>query len=92
MMISKIEIECFQINLMFKFVYAFKVGIIKITFKYIYIHWGLHFLQTFDPKILASSLLFTNFLEFIYFFIFSPTKIGKLKKFEIKIMLVGGGS
>ncbi len=51
------------------------------------------FFQIFDPNFFAIFLLFKNFLEFVLFFQKTvPTRIGKLKKIEIKKMLVGGGS
>jgi len=50
------------------------------------------FFQIFDPKFLASFLLFTIFLEFVLFFQKKfPTRIGMLKKIEIEKMLVRGG-
>jgi hypothetical protein len=50
-------------------VYVFKVGIIRIIFKFLLITSNFIF-QIYDPKFLASFLLFTFFLEFALFFLF----------------------
>jgi hypothetical protein len=66
-------------------VYVFKVEIIIITFKFYSSRITKKKIQIFDPKILASFLLFTFLLEFALFFPnFPPLRIAKLRKFETK--------
>jgi len=91
MMISKIELKCFQINFMPKVFMCLRSELLKLLL--IFYSLGVRFFfQIFDPKFLASFLLFTIFLEFVLFFQKKfPTRIGMLKKIEIEKMLVRGG-
>jgi hypothetical protein len=79
MMISKIEIECFQINLMLNLLMHLRLELLKL-FLNIY-SLGVTFFFKFFIRNVWQVLCYTNFLEFVFFFIFSSTKIGKLKKF-----------
>jgi hypothetical protein len=92
MMISKIDLKCFQINFMLNVFMCLRSELLKLFL--IFYSLGVRFFfQIFDPNFFAIFLLFKNFLEFVLFFQKTvPTRIGKLKKIEIKKMLVGGGS
>jgi len=91
MMISKIELKCFEINFMLNFFMCLRSELLKLLL--IFYSLGIRFFfQIFDPKFFASFLLFKIFLEFVLFFQKTfPTIIGKSKKIEIKKMVVGGG-
>jgi hypothetical protein len=90
MMISKIEIECFQINLILNLLMHLRLELLKLVLN-IYSLGVTFFFNFFIPNV-WQVLCYTNFLEFVFFFIFSSTKTGKLKIIIIIIMLAGGGS
>jgi hypothetical protein len=91
MMISKIAIECFQINLMLNLLMHLRLELLKLVLN-IYSLGVTFFFNFFIPNV-WQVLCHTNFLEFVFFFIFSSTKTGKLIIIIIIIiMLAGGGS
>ncbi len=82
MMISKIQLKCFQINLMLDLFMCVKF---IINFLKLLIRGNILFFQISNLIFLASFLLFTFFFEFAKKnSIFFPTRIAKLRKFETK--------
>jgi hypothetical protein len=71
-------------------VYVFKVGIIRIILKILLIRSSFFF-QIYNPKFLASFLLFSFFLEFTFFFPFFSQQDLQSLKYSIPKKHVGWG-
>jgi hypothetical protein len=75
MIISKIELNFFQINLMLELFMCLRLGLIEFILKLYLLGVKLKN-QIFDPNVLASFLFFAFFLEFAPFFpIFSQQEL-----------------
>jgi hypothetical protein len=74
MMISKIELKCFKINLMFELFMCLRLELFKLLLIF-YSLGVIKKFQIFHSNFLASFLLFNFFLNFHYFFHFFPTKL-----------------
>jgi len=66
-MISKIELNYFQINLMLELFMCLRLELLKLI-KIFYLLGVSFFFQISDPKFLANVLLFIFSLEFALFF------------------------
>ncbi len=81
MMISKIELKCFQMNLMTEWFMCLRLVLLELLkIKISPIKINILFFQISDPKFLASFLLFTFFFEFALFFPFFLNKNFQVKK------------
>ncbi len=76
-MISKIELKCFQINLMLELFMCLRLESLELFLKIYSLRVTFYFFKILIPIVLASFLLFTFFLEFALFFFrfFFPTKL-----------------
>ncbi len=83
MMISKIELKCFQINLMLELFMCLRFKLLNLFLK-IYSLGATMFFSKKLSQLLASFLLFTFFLNLHYFLHIFPTTFAKLRKFETK--------
>jgi hypothetical protein len=81
-MMSNIELQSFQINLMLE--------LLELLLNF-YSLKPTSLFQNFNLKFLTMLLLFTFFWICTNFPIFSPTRISKLEKIETKKMFVGAG-
>ncbi len=86
MMISKIELECFQINLMFGIVYVSKFGMIIIIFKNLTIKSNIYFFQIFYPNFFGKFFFVVYIFSWICNIVFQifPNKNWEVKKIETK--------
>jgi hypothetical protein len=81
MIISKIELKCFEINLMLELFMCLRLELLELLLN-VYSLGVIIFFKILIPIVLASFLLFTFSLEFAQFFsIVFPTKIAKLRIF-----------
>jgi len=92
MMISKIELKCFQINLMLELFMCWRLKLLEL-FKKIYSSRMTFYFFKFLVPIFWQVFFFVVYIFLwicIIFSIFFQTKIAKLKIQNQKNMLVGG--
>jgi len=97
-MISKIEFKKFQINLMLELFICLILELLELLFKLLEFLLNFH---SFKVILFFFKLVITTFWHFFcclhfslnlhYFFIFFPTRIAKLRKFEKKKHVGCGG-
>jgi hypothetical protein len=79
MMISKMDLKCFQINLMLESFMCLTLELLEILKKLYSL--GITFcFQNFDPNYLTVFLLFTFFFKFALCFLFFSNKNCQVKK------------
>ncbi len=75
MMISKIELKYFQINLMLKLFLCLRLELLELLFKNYSLGVTCFFFQIFDPNFWASVLFIIFSLEFALLFPFFSQQI-----------------
>ncbi len=80
MMISKIELKCFKINLMFELFMCLRLELLKLLLNF-YSLGVIKKNQIFHSNFLASFFCFFVFFEFSLFFPFFSQQNCQVKKF-----------